>query len=195
MKNDLKELKKEDWNTLFPVDLFDHDPQWKNIFEEERQRITSFTSSKGIFKIEHFGSSSVPHIKAKPYIDMLIEISRESLFDENLIAKFEDSGYTYFKVPQRDDIDAYMSFGKGYNLNGKKEQIFHIHMCPAENVMWSQIKFRDYLIANPAKAKQYESLKVELATQFRNDRGAYLLGKADFIRETMNLINKNETNF
>ncbi|HEV7381584.1 MAG TPA: GrpB family protein [Dyadobacter sp.] len=195
MKNDLKELKKEDWNTLFPVELFDHDPQWKNIFEEERQRITSFTSSKGIFKIEHFGSSSVPHIKAKPYIDMLIEISRESLFDENLIAKFEDSGYTYFKVPQRDDIDAYMSFGKGYNLNGKKEQIFHIHMCPAENVMWSQIKFRDYLIANPAKAKQYESLKVELATQFRNDRGAYLLGKADFIRETMNLINKNETNF
>ena len=61
-------------------------------------------------------------------------------------------------------------------------------MCPKENVMWNQIKFRDYLREHQERAKEYESLKVKLAAQFRNDRGAYLLGKADFINETMALI-------
>ncbi len=41
---------------------------------------------------------------------------------------FEELGYTQFKVPQLEKIGAYMSFGKGYNLSGKKEQIYHFHM-------------------------------------------------------------------
>ena len=188
MKPNLKELKKDDWNTLFPIELSEHNPQWKTIFEEEKQRILSGVGDNTVWRIEHFGSSSIPLIKAKPYIDILIEIPQELLFDDKLIQQFENLDYTYFKVPERDNIAAYMSFGKGYNLKGEKEQIFHIHMCDRNNVMWQQIKFRDYLRVNHEKAKEYESLKIRLAEEFRNDRGAYLLGKASFINETMDLI-------
>ena len=185
MKSNLKELKKGDWNALFPIELSEYNPKWETIFREEKQRILSGIGDNTILRIEHFGSSSIPGIKAKPYIDILIDIPQEALFGETIIQQFEALGYTYFKVPERDAIAAYMSFGKGYNLNGRKEQIFHIHMCPKENVMWNQIKFRDYLRGHQERAKEYESLKVKLAAQFRNDRGAYLLGKADFINETM----------
>ncbi|MCE7040955.1 GrpB family protein [Dyadobacter sp. CY312] len=188
MKPNLKELKKDDWNTLFPIELSDHNPAWKTIFDAEKQRILSGVGDNTVWRIEHFGSSSIPLIKAKPYIDILIEIPQELLFNNKLIQQFENLDYTYFKVPERDSIAAYMSFGKGYKLSGEKEQIFHIHMCPKENVMWSQIKFRDYLREHQERAQEYESLKVKLAAQFRNDRGAYLLGKADFINETMALI-------
>src|SRR5690606_20509951 len=115
-----------------------------------------------ILRVEHFGSSAIPHIKSKPYIDIMVEIPMSLLFDEKIINQFENLGYTYFKVPQREKIDAYMSFGKGYILGGKKEQIYHIHMCPKGNIMWEQIKFRDYLNKNAERAKAYEELKMNL---------------------------------
>jgi len=192
MTKTLYELTKEDWNSLFPIEMVDHNPNWKSVFEKEKEAILSTASSDAILRVEHFGSSSIPNIKSKPYIDMLIEIPTELLFDEDLIAKFETLGYSYFKVPKRDHILAYMSFGKGYRFDGKKEQIYHIHMCPKDNVMWEQLLFRDYLKENEDRAKAYEELKLELASKFRNDRGAYVLGKNDFIKETLELIKNQE---
>ncbi len=115
------------------------------------------------------------------------------MFDEQLIDQFTKLGYSHFKVPARENIEEYSTFGKGYNLDGKKEQIFHIHMCPKDNVMWKQIDFRDYLNANKKRAKEYEDLKIELASKFKNDRGSYVLGKTDFVKETLELIEKKPT--
>ena len=188
MNKTLYDLTKDEWNTLFPVELVEHNPEWKIIYENEKKRIIDKVGNEIILRVVHFGSSSIPKIKSKPYIDLLIEIPKELLFDENLIEQFTELGYSHFKVPARENIEEYSSFGKGYNLNGEKEQIFHIHMCPKDNIMWEQIKFRDYLNANEKRAKKYENLKLELASKYRNDRGAYVLGKAEFIKETLKLI-------
>ena|SRR5690606_2351187 len=190
MKKNIKELNKADWNRLFPIELVDHNPEWKNIYENEKEQIIKKVGNEIILRIEHFGSSSIPNIKSKPYIDLMIEIPAKLLFNESLITKFSELGYTHFKVPARENIEAYSTFGKGYNFDGKKEQIFHIHMCPKENVMWKQIDFRDYLNSNEKRAKEYETLKLKLASEFKNDRGAYVLGKTDFVNETINLVNK-----
>ncbi len=188
MKNNLHDLTKEDWNSLFPIELVEHNPNWKDIYEQERQRILEAEGSDIIARIEHFGSTAIPDIKAKPYIDIMIEISEELLFTDGVIKNFQKLGYAYFKVPKRENIAAYMSFGKGYNLNGEKEQIYHIHLCSKENEMWKQIYFRDYLISNADRAKAYEKLKIDLASKFKNDRGGYVLSKSDFINDTMNIM-------
>src|SRR5690606_40150732 len=190
MKKTLKDLTKEDWNTLFPIELVDHNPEWKKIYSKERDRIIDNVGKEIIFQIEHFGSSSIPGIKSKPYIDLMIEIPNEILFDENLIAQFTELGYSHFVVPARENIEAYSSSGKGYNVDGTTEQDFHIHMCPKHNVMWKQIDFRDFLNSNPDSAREYEKLKVKLAAKFRNDRGSYVLGKTDFVNETLEIINR-----
>lgn len=124
---------------LYPVELVDHDPEWKNLFEIEKYLIIERIDQGLLKRIEHFGSTSIPGIKAKPYIDILIEIEQDMLFNENLIAQFKSIGYQHWKVPERDGIDAYMSFGKGYYNDGTKAQIIHIHMCPKDNFMWTQI--------------------------------------------------------
>jgi GrpB-like predicted nucleotidyltransferase (UPF0157 family) len=190
MTKSLKELKKEDWNRLFPIELVDHNPEWKNIYENEKKRIIDKVGKEKILRIEHFGSTSITSIKSKPYIDLMIEIPKDLLFNEKLIVEFTELGYSHFKVPVRQNIEEHSTFGKGYNVDGIKEQIFHIHMCPKDNVMWKQIHFRDYLNANKKRAKEYEDLKIELASKFKNDRGSYVLGKTDFVNETINLAIK-----
>lgn len=182
---DLSILTKEEFNELYPIALVDHDPDWVRLFEAEKALILSTIDDGLIKRIEHFGSSSIPGIKSKPYIDILIEIEKEMLFDEDLINQFKPIGFQHFKVPERDGIDAYMSFGKGYYNDGTKDQIFHIHMCPADNFMWTQIAFRDYLRINPEHAKAYEALKLDLAAKYRHDRGAYVLGKTNFVKATI----------
>nr|WP_262916835.1 GrpB family protein [Aestuariivivens insulae] len=173
---------------MFPIQLVDHNPEWKNSYEKEKERIIEIIGSEKILRIEHFGSSSISSIKSKPYIDLMIEIPEELLFNEKLIDQFSELGYSHFKVPARDNIEEYSTFGKGYNLDGTKEQVFHIHMCPKNNIMWKQIDFRDFLNSNFDRAKQYENLKIELAKKFKNDRGAYVLGKTEFVKETLELI-------
>ncbi|WP_363317977.1 GrpB family protein [uncultured Maribacter sp.] len=173
--------------------LVEHNPEWKNTYEREKQRIIDKVGSKTILRIEHFGSSSIPTIKSKPYIDLMIEIPKETLFNEDLIANFTALGYSHFVVPARENIETYSTFGKGYNIDEKKEQIFHIHMCPKDNAMWKQIEFRNFLNSNLKRAKEYESLKMELASKFKNDRGSYVLGKIHFINETLDIIDKKDS--
>ena len=120
MKKTLYDLTKDDWNTLFPIELSEHNTNWKKVFEAEKTNILNNVNNAYFKNIEHFGSTSIPNIKAKAYIDLFIEIPSELLFDKDLIRSFENIGYTYFEVPARENIEAYMSFGKGYNLEGKK---------------------------------------------------------------------------
>lgn len=190
MKKTLRDLTKDDWNTLFPIELVDHNPEWITIYENEKKRILDKIGKETIVRIEHFGSSSIPKIKSKPYIDLMIEIPPKKLFDNTIIHQFTELGYSHFIVPKREAIETYSSFVKGYNLDGIKEQVFHIHMCPKHNVMWKQIDFRDLLNSNEKRAKEYENLKLKLASKFKNDRGAYVLGKTDFINDTLKLTAK-----
>lgn len=178
-------MKKEDWNRLFPIHLEDHNPAWKEIFEREKELILSKISAFSPELIEHVGSTSIPGIKAKPYIDLLIVVPAEHFFGEELILAMAEIGFIYFLVPKRDDVEAYMSFGKGYNLDGVKEHIFHIHMCPRDNFMVNQLAFRDKLRSDDRLANEYESLKVTSAAKFKNDRGSYLLSKNEFIRKVL----------
>ena len=185
MSKKLNELTKQEWDTLFPIELVDHNPEWKLIFEEEKQQINQKIGNR-IIGIEHVGSTSIPNIKSKSYIDISIIISEIDLFNEEIIQALQRLDYHFFR--QNGKGQDYMVFVKGYNLNGEKEQVFHIHMHPPGHEMASQVIFRNYLIANPDRAREYEQLKCELAVKYKNDRVGYRLAKNDFIVETMQMV-------
>jgi len=192
MKKSIKEFTKKDWDSLFPIQLSNYNPKWRKIFELEKQMINENVGSEFIERIEHFGSSSVPNIKAKPYIDILIEVPKQFLFAPQMIKNFLDIGYTCLTEPMKDNEDNYMILAKGYNIDGTNGQVFHIHACPKGHSMLSQIEFRDYLISNPERAKEYETLKIELASKFKNDRSAYRIAKTEFIDKTLKMSKKNQ---
>lgn len=185
MTKKLEDLTKHEWDTLFPIELVDHNQDWKNLFEVEKQLIEEKIGDK-IICIEHVGSTSIPNIKAKSYIDISIEISEEHLFNEAIIGALSDLNYHFFRQPGK-GVD-YMIFVKGYNLNGIKEQVFHVHMCPSNHEMLDQVVFRNYLTSHPERAREYEQLKLKLAIKHKNDRVGYRMAKDNFIAETMNML-------
>jgi GrpB-like predicted nucleotidyltransferase (UPF0157 family) len=54
----------------------------------------------------------------------------------------------------------------------------------------SDMFFRDYLSARPARAKAYANLKMRLAKQYSEDREKYTAGKGQFIKATLKLAKR-----
>ncbi len=68
--------------------MVDHNPEWKNIYENEKNNILNKVGKEKVLRIAHFDSSSITTIKSKPYIDLIFEIPENLLFDKQLIEKF-----------------------------------------------------------------------------------------------------------
>ena len=72
-----------------------------------------------------------------------------------------------------------MSFNKGYTPSGYAKRVFHIHLhLSGDN---DELSFRDYLIAHPSVAGEYEALKRSLLPRYKYDRDGYTAAKTGFI--------------
>ena len=173
MKNDeLANMNFEVLWKLFPIKLVAHDEVWSEWFEEEKSLLNSLIN-ESIISIEHIGSTAIPNILAKPIVDILIEISEETPIDE--IAKtLLDNGYIIMSQEERQ-----ISLNKGYTPNGYADRVFHIHLRYLGDD--DEVCFRDYLIAHPEVAKEYEELKLTCIKEHSFDRDAYTEMKGEFI--------------
>ena len=166
---------------LFPIVLTQHDPRWTDWAEEEMTTLSAILSGFDK-KISHIGSTAIPGIMAKPIVDILVEIPAETDWKE-VKKRMESAGYICMSAS-----DKRMSFNKGYTPEGYAERVFHIHFhLTGDN---DEIRFRDYLIANPDIAKEYEGLKLSLLPRFKHNRDAYTEAKTDFVRRISALAKK-----
>jgi GrpB-like predicted nucleotidyltransferase (UPF0157 family) len=55
--------------------LTPYDSHWPRIFHREARHLRSCVPASLIGRIEHFGSTAVPGLAAKPIVDMLVEVS------------------------------------------------------------------------------------------------------------------------
>ncbi|MDE6770195.1 MAG: GrpB family protein [Muribaculaceae bacterium] len=94
---------------------------------------------------------------------------------QRLKALMEDNGYI-----RMSESAGRMSFNKGYTPEGYAERVFHIHFHNVGDN--DEVYFRDYLIAHPEIAKDYEALKLSLLPEYRNNRDGYTEAKSDFVR-------------
>jgi len=185
MPKDVSQLTDEERAKLFPVILEEHNPQWKIWYEEEKETILSF--AHGIKKIYHYGSTSIPSIIAKPTIDILVDVDESA--DLNVIqSAFIKNQYNFMNYGRPPS----MMFVKGYTPLGFAEKVFHVHVIYSNGAIPDEILFRDYLIANPHIAKEYEKLKVSLKEKYTYDRDGYTDAKADFIKKTTGIAIKKQ---
>jgi GrpB-like predicted nucleotidyltransferase (UPF0157 family) len=52
------------------VELVDYDPRWPHLFDEEAKRLRAVLDPSLIVGLEHFASTAVPDLSAKPIIDI-----------------------------------------------------------------------------------------------------------------------------
>jgi len=151
----------------------DYDETWNILFREEKERMLKEMSGSGIL-VEHFGSTSIPGLCAKPIIDILVGIENWDNASA-YVQPMERIGYTFkgeYGIPYRH------FFVKG------DPTTHHVHMVEIHGDLWKeQLLFRNYLRTHPASRDHYADLKKELARKYPNDREKYLNAKADFIRE------------
>lgn len=167
---------------LFPIDLEPHNPDWKDWADGEISFLLGLLSSFSP-RIHHIGSTAIPEIKAKPIIDILVEIPVDKYWAE-VKALMEANGYICMSESERR-----ISFNKGYTPEGYAERVYHIHCCRTGDN--DEILFRDYMLAHTDAAKAYDALKASLLPKYRTDRDGYTAAKSGFIKS---IIAKAEDN-
>ena len=158
------------------------DPGWPELFRLEKAHLLACLPSDLVRRIEHFGSTAVPGLAAKPIVDMLVEVTDLQATRARIVPILEAQGYDYLWRPTRGDDGPpfYAWFIKRDARTGTRTH--HIHMVESGfSEHWDRLLFRDYLIEHAEIAREYESLKYRLASDSAQDRVAYTRGKTEFI--------------
>ncbi|WP_127591254.1 GrpB family protein [Paenibacillus lautus] len=155
-----------------------YNPDWKNEFEREQDKIR--LALKGLdVHIEHIGSTSVMGLGSKPTIDIMAGVLSLTSVNEHYIENLARLGYEYVFKPE---FPERLFFRRGPWRAGTH----HLHIYKYKGPQWNdQILFREYLKNHPDTRDQYYALKKVLESQYKHDRVAYTNGKADFIREVI----------
>lgn len=158
------------------IQIVPYDPEWPACFEQEAAFLRSALPKSLLGRIEHFGSTAVPGLSAKPIIDILVEVGSLEETKKQIVPLLEAAGYDYFW--RTDAQPAYAWFIKR-DPQGKRTH--HLHMVEADSVLWDRLYFRDYLRKFMDERIRYEELKRALAQEHPNNRVSYTEGKTEFI--------------
>jgi len=155
-------------------ELADYNPEWPTLFQQEADKIAAVIGD-AVIEVEHIGSTSIPGIRAKPIIDILLIVEHFAPLDEYR-ERLEPLGYHIFAHKDFNQAD-HLFFWKGM------PRTHHLHIV--EYATWEHqrhLLFRDYLRNHPEVAEQYEQVKRELSIAFKSNRPAYTKGKTAFIK-------------
>lgn len=174
MKKSLTEMSLEELWQLFPISLSEHNAEWKKWYEIEEQRLCAILPKK-VKRMSHIGSTAIKNIKAKPIIDILVELALDCSMD-NTKKVLVANGYTCMSEEKNR-----ISLNMGYTETGFAEQVYHVHIRYDGD--HDELYFRDYMNANPSLAQEYERLKCCLCKKYEFNRDAYTEAKGEFIIE------------
>lgn len=169
----LSEMTLSELWRLFPIFLTEHKPCWADQYAEEVVELKSILPPDTV--CHHIGSTAVSGIMAKPIIDILIVVDSPDRMKQ-VASLLQNNGYIIMSIAQNR-----ISLNKGYTENGFAERVFHLHIRLQNDT--DEIYFRDYLIAHPDIAKDYEQLKLRLWKEYEHDRDAYTQAKTEFVKK------------
>ena len=123
------------------------------MYAEEKRRILEVIGDR-IDAIEHIGSTSIPGMRSKPTIDILIAVNDLDLV-ASCIEPLRAIGYEY-RPMSKEIIPNTEYFRKGPS----GANTHHIRMVKTGSSLWSEyVLFRDYLRSHPEARIEYERLK------------------------------------
>jgi GrpB-like predicted nucleotidyltransferase (UPF0157 family) len=155
------------------VRLTEFSENWAIMFQQEAQFLSGIFGDE-IIKFEHFGSTSIYGLKAKPVIDMMCivkGIDKVDAFNDQM----NSLGYD---VAGEWGIEGRRLFRKG-----GENRTHHIHFYQIDNPQIERhLIFRDYLRSHPEEVNRYSRFKEELASRFENT-SEYSPAKKSFVQE------------
>jgi GrpB-like predicted nucleotidyltransferase (UPF0157 family) len=154
--------------------LVDYDPQWPAAFAEEKSRLKKALGPLAK-AIEHYGSTSVPGLRAKPIIDILIGVSQPEDWTKCRPA-LESLGYDY---AENAGVPEHFIFGRGRD---KTERTHLVHVVEYQGAAWRRcLAFRDCLRQDAELRRDYVQAKEKAVAAAPEFRGKYNEIKSGFI--------------
>ncbi|MCB0882907.1 MAG: GrpB family protein [Thermoleophilia bacterium] len=161
------------------VAVVDYDPGWPGRFAREVERLRGFFPVGMIRRVEHFGSTAVPGLAAKPIVDILVAVDDLERVRAEVAPALEAAGYDFFWRPAFGDDGPRYPWFIARDAEGRRTA--HIHVVRPGDEHWGRLRFRDHLRAHPDVAARYGALKRRLAADLGHDRVAYTAAKAAFV--------------
>lgn len=154
------------------VSLHPYSSEFRKKYEKEVPLLRSVVQDL-FLHCYHIGSTAIPHIRAKPILDVLLVV-KETPLPEDVLVHFEKLGYQY-----------YSELGiAGRAFLKRNDNSIHLHIYPKEHPeIQRHIYFCEYMIAHPEKAQEYERVKEECAQKYPDNSFAYADAKSPFIRK------------
>lgn len=150
-------------------------PEWVKKFQSIKAVLEGVFADRAV-AIEHVGSTSVPGMKAKPIIDVLVVVKDIAVLDSEK-SVMKSKGYL---VEENYVAPNTLLFRW---VDGEGNKLENIHVCENGAPMEKQfLAMRDYLRAFPEEAKSYVQLKDELVKTFPNDYESYRAAKDPFLK-------------
>jgi GrpB-like predicted nucleotidyltransferase (UPF0157 family) len=133
-----------------------------------------------LLAVEHFGSTAIPGLAAKPIIDILAGVESMQVADE-LTAPLLWNGYTTSRA-----FNAALADRRWFMRVADGRRTHHLHIVQLGGRQWQEwLLFRDILRKDGSLARQYGALKHRLAEEHQADREAYTDAKAGFVRSVV----------
>jgi GrpB-like predicted nucleotidyltransferase (UPF0157 family) len=159
------------------VELADYDPEWAKVAANFIKTLWDIFESKAK-DIQHFGSTAIIGIRAKPIIDIAVGIQNLDILNE-ILPRLETKGIDKSSGQPFENV---VLFSFDERESGKR--IFNIPIVEHNSIEWQNyICFRDYMNKCPEKAMAYNKLKYDLSKQHPNDIIAYMNGKKQFVED------------
>ena len=134
-----------------PIEVVEYDPRWLEWYAADAEELAGAFGT-GLREVQHFGSSSVPGIVAKPIVDILVAPAKWPLTVSDR-ETFETLGYEHVGeagVPGRE----YFRRRASHDTN--------LAIVEWRGTLWREnLLFRDFLRAHADVAAEYARLKGE----------------------------------
>lgn len=163
------------------IELMSHQEYWSNLFHELKDSVQVLLGNE-LLTVEHFGSTAIPSIAAKPIIDIIGTVTSLLIVDKIVSVR---ASATIRNLGENGLAGRRYLVVSGHS--GKV--LAHVHLFESGDKNYkNRLEFRDYLRANPIVAREYEALKQGLAQRFPTDPRSYWEGKAAFVQNVLERV-------
>ena len=168
-----------------------YSPLFPIIFVKEKRRIQKYIKNA---IVEHIGSTSVPGLDGKGYIDLMVICPKKEIKNAKNILE------TKLEYEYKDNVSVKgerLFFKRIAQSKYSKKTFYHLHLTYLNCEYHKEaVSFRDFLINNPIYIKKYSEIKkiaskkAQKATDRKEARIMYKKIKDPLIRDILNKIGK-----
>jgi GrpB-like predicted nucleotidyltransferase (UPF0157 family) len=164
------------WFSVGMVAIVEPDPEWASEFNLIAARLLE-AAPKGVARIDHIGSTSVPGLPAKNVIDVQVTVVDDEAL-EHVAAELADHGWRRAAAIVRDHFVPGLSAAPAEwrkilleEPEGERRVNIHVRVEGRANQRYALL-FRDFLRTHPDYAAAYADVKKGLAL-LASDIGSY----------------------